>query len=109
VAAGRGKTACALGGWSPLRGGGWEGTPLAPNHDPQREGAPWWDLACERCPQLGAGTHHQINTKSRPLGAALRIYPGGDLLSQALAHQVPSALRGLTSLFGMGKGVSPSP
>jgi hypothetical protein len=34
---------------------------------------------------------------------------GGDLLSQALASQVPSALRGLTALFGMGRGVSPSP
>ena len=34
---------------------------------------------------------------------------GGDLLSQALAGQVPSALRGLTALFGMGRGVSPSP
>src|SRR2546423_2659457 len=33
---------------------------------------------------------------------------GGDLLSQALASQVPSALRGLTALFGMGRGVSPS-
>src|SRR2546423_4586336 len=33
---------------------------------------------------------------------------GGDLLSQALAGQVPSALRGLTALFGMGRGVSPS-
>jgi hypothetical protein len=34
---------------------------------------------------------------------------GGDLLSRALAGQVPSALRGLTALFGMGRGVSPSP
>jgi hypothetical protein len=34
---------------------------------------------------------------------------GGVLLSQALSDQVPSALRGLTSLFGMGRGVSPSP
>ena len=34
---------------------------------------------------------------------------GGDLLSQALTGQVPSALRGLTALFGMGRGVSPSP
>ncbi len=33
---------------------------------------------------------------------------GGVLLSQALASQVPSALRGLTALFGMGRGVSPS-
>jgi hypothetical protein len=31
---------------------------------------------------------------------------GGDLLSQALASQVPSALRGLTTLFGMGRGVA---
>ena len=34
---------------------------------------------------------------------------GGDLLSQALSDQVPSALRGLTSLFGKGRGGSPSP
>jgi hypothetical protein len=34
---------------------------------------------------------------------------GGVLLSRALASQVPSALRGLTALFGMGRGVSPSP
>ena len=34
------------------------------------------------------------------------VKTGGDLLSQALAGQVPSALRGLTSLFGMGRGVT---
>jgi hypothetical protein len=34
---------------------------------------------------------------------------GGVLLSQVLADRVPSALRGLTALFGMGRGVSPSP
>src|ERR1700752_4107516 len=34
---------------------------------------------------------------------------GGVLLSQALAGQVPSALWGLTALFGMGRGVSPTP
>ena len=31
-----------------------------------------------------------------------------DLLSQAVTHQVPSALKGLTSVFGMGTGVTPS-
>ena len=36
------------------------------------------------------------------------VRTGGDLLSQAVSHQVPSALRGLTALFGMGRGVSPS-
>ena len=34
---------------------------------------------------------------------------GGDLLSRSHKGQVPSALWGLTSLFGMGRGVSPTP
>ena len=34
--------------------------------------------------------------------------PGGDLLSHTVTHAVPSALRGLTSVFGMGTGVTPS-
>ena len=33
---------------------------------------------------------------------------GIDLLSHAVTHIVPSALRGLTALFGMGRGVTPS-
>ena len=32
---------------------------------------------------------------------------GGVLLSQGLSSQVPSALEGLTSVFGMGTGVTP--
>jgi hypothetical protein len=49
------------------------------------------------------------NAEEPPFEAALRaIKAGGDLLSQAVAHQVPSARRGLTALFGMGRGVSPS-
>jgi hypothetical protein len=32
--------------------------------------------------------------------------PGGFLLSHAVAHAVPSAPRGLTSVFGMGTGVA---
>ena len=35
-----------------------------------------------------------------------RKLPGGDLLSQGVAPQVPSALAGLTSVFGMGTGGS---
>ena len=31
---------------------------------------------------------------------------GGDLLSHAATHAVPSALRGLTTVFGMGTGVT---
>ena len=34
---------------------------------------------------------------------------GDDLLSQGVSPQVPSALAGLTSVFGMGTGVSPPP
>ena len=33
---------------------------------------------------------------------------GNDLLSQGLAPQLPSALKGLTTGFGMGLGVPPS-
>ena len=33
------------------------------------------------------------------------IIPGGDLLSHTVTHAVPSAQRGLTSVFGMGTGV----
>ena len=47
--------------------------------------------------------------KAPPLGGASSILPGGDLLSQTVASQVPSALKGLTSVFGMGTGVTPSP
>ena len=32
---------------------------------------------------------------------------GGVLLSQAVSRQVPSAQEGLTSVFGMGTGVTP--
>jgi hypothetical protein len=32
---------------------------------------------------------------------------GDDLLSHGVSPAVPSALAGLTSLFGMGRGVSP--
>jgi hypothetical protein len=34
------------------------------------------------------------------------LNPGGVLLSHAVAHAVPSALRGLTAVFGMGTGVA---
>ena len=40
------------------------------------------------------GLHHSIKS-------------GGDLLSQGVYPQVPSALAGLTAVFGMGTGVSP--
>ena len=44
--------------------------------------------------------------KSRP-NIGIKINLGSDLLSHTPAHAVPSAFWGLTSLFGMGRGVTP--
>jgi hypothetical protein len=38
---------------------------------------------------------------------AFRTTPGSDLLSHTVTHAVPSAVEGLTSVFGMGTGVTP--
>ena len=45
----------------------------------------------------------------KPVGnpTGFRVYPGVVLLFHAVASAVPSALEGLTSVFGMGTGVSP--
>ncbi len=40
--------------------------------------------------------------------ASYKIESGSDLLSRAVASQVSSAQKGLTSVFGMGTGGSPS-
>jgi hypothetical protein len=42
------------------------------------------------------------------IGAFLYKEIGGDLLSHIVAHAVPSALKSLTSVFGMGTGGSSS-
>ena len=58
----------------------------------------------------GAGATGSLTTTSRPLGRLVLLRrTGGDLLSRAREGQVPSALWGLTALFGMGRGVSPTP
>ena len=50
------------------------------------------------------------NEKRTPEGALFFIQKfGGVLLSQGVYSQVPSALAGLTSVFGMGTGVTPPP
>ena len=44
-----------------------------------------------------------------PTRRALKVrLSGGDLLSRGFATQVPSALSGFTSVFGMGTGGSPT-
>ena len=44
-----------------------------------------------------------------PAFAKTSLILGNVLLSHTVAHAVPSALKGLTSVFGMGTGVSPPP
>ena len=60
------------------------------------------------CSSTGTAPTRRRRAQKEPPRGAAPMKTGGDLLSRALAGQVPSALRGLTSLFGMGRGVSPS-
>jgi hypothetical protein len=48
----------------------------------------------------------QGSGKGKPRGK--KGWGGGDLLSHAITHAVPSALRSLTTVFGMGTGVTSS-
>ena len=78
-------------------------------HQPRREARVPRPARRTRSPRRNAQAG---NTKTPPAqapdGVCTTEGTGGDLLSQALAGQVPSALRGLTALFGKGRGVSPS-
>ena len=51
---------------------------------------------------LGDGTKEKGRAGVNQLG--LENNPGSDLLSHAVTHAVPSAVAGLTSVFGMGTG-----
>jgi hypothetical protein len=62
--------------------------------------------------RVGWPLQNDIGTTSSPSARGVwgsKQKSRGVLLSQALAGPVPSALRGITALFGMGRGVSPSP
>ncbi len=50
----------------------------------------------------------ELESKGRRDACPLERYPGSDLLSHGVAPEVSSARKGLTSVFGMGTGVSPS-
>ena len=51
-----------------------------------------------------------IKRKTHPYGQVFLFMESGNvLLSQVVSNQVPSALKGLTSVFGMGTGGSLSP
>ena len=53
-----------------------------------------------------AGARQETPGRSAARWAPCQQLIGGDLLSREVALRVPSALAGLTSLFGMGRGVS---
>ena len=69
--------------------------------------------------RTSTGRHHmtlpgqprsqRLNEDGEPSGSPSLAKSGGDLLSQGVSTQVPSALVGLTSVFGMGTGVTPPP
>jgi hypothetical protein len=63
-----------------------------------------------RLPGLGVCETGTTQRKPVPIGDRLSLewMCGGVLLSREASLAVPSALRGLTSGFGMGPGVSPS-
>ena len=49
-----------------------------------------------------------ISQKNSAIKRSFIVESGGDLLSRTVTSQVPSALKGLTSVFGMGTGGTPS-
>jgi hypothetical protein len=57
-----------------------------------------------------AGRIDCTNEKARRVliasGLFMCITAGSDLLSHTVSHTVPSAVAGLTSVFGMGTGVT---
>jgi len=61
-----------------------------------------------RCALLDKEPAKDQITQKGPLRVPfVYIRPGDVLLSRGVAPQVPSALAGLTAVFGMGTGVSP--
>ena len=51
--------------------------------------------------------HESRNEKAGEEPRPFHFYPGDDRLSRPVAGAVPWALEGLTTVFGMGTGVSP--
>ncbi len=79
---------------------------------PRRGSAPTHDPIAVSWVGCGdwVGSTLENDDERHPMGGArCTIKSGGVLLSQGISPQVPSALRGLTSVFGMGTGVTLSP
>jgi hypothetical protein len=60
------------------------------------------------CRKPSAGICSVSYSRSPDLWAKEKEIPGNDLLSRPVARAVPSAQTGLTAVFGMGTGVTPS-
>ena len=61
-------------------------------------------------PQVGLEpTTLRLTAECSAIELLRNMESGSDLLSRAVTSQVPSAHKGLTSVFGMGTGGSPSP
>ncbi len=65
------------------------------------------ELSLERTAPDPQHSRNIPEKKRAPSGARWQEEPGGALLSHGLPPAVPLALAGLTSVFGMGTGVSP--
>jgi hypothetical protein len=63
---------------------------------------------CRPVRKRGSSDVYVIHTQKPCLSAGPCDIPGNFLRSHTLARAVPSGLRGLTSVFGMGTGGSPS-
>ena len=74
--------------------------------DITKRSAAWTDL---NAPQVGLEpTTLRLTAECSAIELLRNMESGSDLLSRAVSSQVPSALKGLTSVFGMGTGGSPS-
>ncbi len=66
-------------------------------------------LARKNCTFVFAGSYSApVKTKGQVVRLPFERNSGSDLLSRGVAPGVSSALKGLTAVFGMGTGVSPS-
>ena len=82
---------------------------LGPGHDRRAvEASGVWPLASRKNPAPEATCQGREargqREKARCRHRAFKNNPGSDLLSHAPTHTVPSAVAGLTSVFGMGTG-----
>src|SRR5206468_8217446 len=72
-----------------------------------RRGAREFEAARASSDAHTSGCTTPLSREDRVLAVFSLFKTGGVLLSREVALRVPSALAGLTSLFGMGRGVSP--